>query len=25
MALKNDDMREIWDRVSDGTLIEIRP
>lgn len=25
IALKNDDMREIWDLVSDGTLIDIRP
>lgn len=25
IALKNDDMMEIWNLVSDGTLIEIRP
>lgn len=25
IALKNDDMREVWERVKDGTLIEIRP
>ena len=25
IALKNDDMREIWSLVADGTLIEIRP
>jgi murein L,D-transpeptidase YafK len=25
IALKNDDMREIWNMVKDGTLIEIRP
>ncbi|WP_372866970.1 murein L,D-transpeptidase family protein [Pseudomonas sp.] len=25
IALKNDDMREIWQLVKDGTLIEIRP
>ena len=25
IALKNDDMREIWKLVKDGTLIEIRP
>lgn len=25
IALKNDDMREIWNLVKDGTLIEIRP
>lgn len=25
IALKNDDMREIWNLVRDGTLIEIRP
>ncbi len=25
IALKNDDMREVWDLVRDGTLIEIRP
>jgi murein L,D-transpeptidase YafK len=25
IALKNDDMREIWELISDGTLIEIRP
>jgi murein L,D-transpeptidase YafK len=25
IALKNDDMREIWELVRDGTLIEIRP
>ena len=25
IALKNDDMRDIWSRVKDGTLIEIRP
>lgn len=25
IAMKNDDMREIWDLVKDGTLIEIRP
>jgi murein L,D-transpeptidase YafK len=25
IALKNDDMREIWSLVKDGTLIEIRP
>ncbi|MCL7462459.1 L,D-transpeptidase family protein [Pseudomonas sp. NW5] len=25
IALKNDDMRELWELVSDGTLIEIRP
>lgn len=25
IALKNSDMREIWDWVQDGTLIEIRP
>ncbi|MBE7375922.1 L,D-transpeptidase family protein [Pseudomonas lopnurensis] len=25
IALKNDDMREIWTLVKDGTLIEIRP
>jgi murein L,D-transpeptidase YafK len=25
IALKNDDMREIWGLVKDGTLIEIRP
>lgn len=25
IALKNDDMQEIWNLVSDGTLIEIRP
>jgi murein L,D-transpeptidase YafK len=25
IAMKNDDMREIWSLVKDGTLIEIRP
>ncbi len=25
IALKNDDMRDLWSRVPDGTLIEIRP
>lgn len=25
IALKNDDMREVWNLVKDGTLIEIRP
>jgi murein L,D-transpeptidase YafK len=25
IALKNDDMREVWGLVKDGTLIEIRP
>jgi murein L,D-transpeptidase YafK len=25
IALKNDDMREIWKLVKDGTLVEIRP
>lgn len=25
IALKNDDMREVWSLVADGTLIEIRP
>lgn len=25
IALKNDDMREVWTLVKDGTLIEIRP
>lgn len=25
IAMKNDDMREVWELVSDGTLIEIRP
>ena len=25
IALKNDDMREVWSLVKDGTLIEIRP
>ncbi|MFF7706937.1 L,D-transpeptidase family protein [Pseudomonas sp. NPDC007930] len=25
IALKNDDMREIWGLVKDGTLVEIRP
>jgi murein L,D-transpeptidase YafK len=25
IALKNDDMRELWKYVRDGTLIEIRP
>ena len=25
IALKNNDMREIWDLVKDGTMIEIRP
>lgn len=25
IALKNDDMREVWNLVRDGTLIEIRP
>lgn len=25
IALKNNDMREVWDLVKDGTLIEIRP
>lgn len=25
IALKNDDMREVWSLVRDGTLIEIRP
>ncbi len=25
IAMKNDDMREVWELVKDGTLIEIRP
>ena len=25
IAMKNDDMREVWSLVKDGTLIEIRP
>ena len=25
IAMKNDDMREVWNLVKDGTLIEIRP
>lgn len=25
IALKNDDMQEVWDLVKDGTLIEIKP
>jgi murein L,D-transpeptidase YafK len=25
IALKNDDMREVWGLIKDGTLIEIRP
>ncbi|MBD1553646.1 L,D-transpeptidase family protein [Pseudomonas typographi] len=25
IALKNDDMREVWGLVKDGTLVEIRP
>lgn len=25
IALKNNDMREVWDLVKDGTMIEIRP
>ncbi|MVW75166.1 L,D-transpeptidase family protein [Pseudomonas xionganensis] len=25
IALKNDDMREVWSLIKDGTLIEIRP
>jgi murein L,D-transpeptidase YafK len=25
IAMKNDDMREVWQLVKDGTLIEIRP
>jgi murein L,D-transpeptidase YafK len=25
IAMKNDDMREVWSLVADGTLIEIRP
>lgn len=25
IAMKNDDMREVWELVQDGTLIEIRP
>lgn len=25
IALKNDDMRELWSLVKDGTLVEIRP
>lgn len=25
IALKNDDMREVWNLVKDGTMIEIRP
>lgn len=25
IAMKNDEMREVWDLVPDGTLIEIRP
>jgi murein L,D-transpeptidase YafK len=25
IAMKNTDMREVWERVKDGTLIEIRP
>jgi murein L,D-transpeptidase YafK len=25
IALSNADMREVWELVSDGTLIEIRP
>lgn len=25
IAMKNDDMREVWSLVRDGTLIEIRP
>ena len=25
IAMKNDDMREVWNLVRDGTLIEIRP
>ena len=25
IAMRNDDMREVWDLVRDGTLIEIRP
>ncbi|WNW11550.1 L,D-transpeptidase family protein [Pseudomonas sp. DTU_2021_1001937_2_SI_NGA_ILE_001] len=25
IAMKNNDMREVWDLVKDGTLIEIRP
>jgi murein L,D-transpeptidase YafK len=25
IAMKNTDMREVWDLVKDGTMIEIRP
>ncbi|MBA1203699.1 L,D-transpeptidase family protein [Pseudomonas capeferrum] len=25
IAMRNDDMREVWEMVKDGTLIEIRP
>ncbi|WP_296262287.1 L,D-transpeptidase family protein, partial [Pseudomonas sp. UBA5706] len=25
IAMKNSDIREVWDLVKDGTMIEIRP
>ncbi|NBA95452.1 murein L,D-transpeptidase family protein [Pseudomonas sp. R5(2019)] len=25
IAMRNDDMREVWDMVKDGTMVEIRP